>query len=576
MRRIRFDNGRMPMLQRLYIKDVAIIDELNVEFGAGLNIITGETGAGKSIIIGAVGLLLGERAKSDLIRQGARTAVVEGWFDVPSSLFSDLLNESFEIQNDGLILRRELQLSGKSRCFVNDSPVPLALLSAIGDVLVDMHGQHEHQNLLKVDRHLAVLDAFCGDGGLLADVRESFKRCRNIEEELLALHHQETQYRQQRDLLEFQVQEIEKAAPQPGEEEILEKDERLLQNSERIAQATKQLAGMLYEDEGSVAERLAAASGLLSGLVSADSAFEKWAKEVESMRIAVEETVRAAESHGRKVEFNPQRLEEIRERLSWFSRLKKKYGGSMQSVLSFLEESKTKLGKMDTVGDAIRENETLLEKEKARFSGFCVKLSDLRRKTAAELEVKIAGALAELGLKNGIFEVRLRRKPDPEGLVQMEDRQNYQATAQGVDSAEFYVSLNPGEEPKPLSQVASGGEISRIMLALKTVLAEADRVPVLIFDEIDTGISGRTARVVGNNLRDVSRKHQVLCITHLAQIASLADRHFRVAKDVVNNRSRTTVRPLERDERVAEIAKLIGGETVTESALQSARELLGS
>jgi DNA repair protein RecN (Recombination protein N) len=561
------------MLQRLYIKDVAIIDELNLEFGAGLNIITGETGAGKSILMGAVGLLLGDRAKSDMVRQGAQTAVVEGWFDVPTSLFSDLLSESFDIQEDGLILRREVLASGKSRCFVNDSPVPLALLSAIGDVLVDLHGQHEHQNLLRVDRHLSVLDAFCGDDGLLSDVRESYKRCRAIEEELLALHHQETQYRQQRDLLEFQAQEIEKAAPRPDEEEALERDERLLQNSERIVQTAKQLAGMLYEDEGSVSERLAAASGLLSGLDQADPAFGMWAKEAESARITVEETVRAVESYSQKIEFNPQRLEDIRERLSLFGRLKKKYGGSMQNVLAFLEDARAKLGRMDTVGGAIRDNEALLEGEKNRFSGFCAKLSGLRRKTASELQLKIAVALAELGLKNGVFEVRIWHKPHPEGLVLMDGR-TYLATAQGVDSVEFFVSLNPGEEPKPLAQVASGGEISRIMLALKTVLAEADRIPVLIFDEIDTGISGRTARVVGNNLKEVSRKHQVLCITHLAQIASLADSHFCVEKDVVDNRSRTRVRPLGKDERVAEIAKLIGGETVTESALQSARELL--
>jgi DNA repair protein RecN (Recombination protein N) len=563
------------MLQRLYIKDVAIIDELNVEFARGLNIITGETGAGKSIIMGAVGLLLGERAKPDLIRQGSQTAVVEGWFDVPTSLFSDLLSESFDIQDDGLILRREVLASGRSRCFVNDSPVPLALLSAIGDVLVDLHGQHEHQNLLRVERHLAVLDAFCGDDGLMAEVRESYKRCRAVEEELLALHHQETQYRQQRDLLEFQVQEIEKAAPQPGEDEVLERDERLLQNSERIVQTAKQLAGMLYEDEGSVAERLATATGLLSGLVPADPTFEKWAKEAESARITIEETVRSVESYSQKVEFNPQRLEEIRERLSLFGRLKKKYGGSMQNVLAFLEDARSKLGRMDSVGEAIRSNESLLESEKARFSGLCAGLSALRRKTASALQTKIAAALAELGLKNGIFEVRLKNRPDANGLVRIEG-QNYQASAQGMDAVEFFVSLNPGEEPKPLAQVASGGEISRIMLALKTVLAEADRVPVLIFDEIDTGISGRTARVVGNNLKEVSRKHQVVCITHLAQIASLADRHFCVEKDVVENRSRTRVRPLEPDERIAEIAKLIGGETVTESALQSARELLNA
>ena len=563
------------MLRKLIIKDVAIIDELVVDFGPGMNIITGETGAGKSIIIGAVGLILGERARADIVRQGAQTAVVEGWFDVPNALLWGLLDPSFAVPDGGFLLRREVNASGKTRCFINDSPVPLSLLSAVGDVLVDLHGQHEHQNLLKVDRHLMVLDNFNPDGRLRDLVKESFKRTRALEEELESLVHRDVLFKQQRELLEFQVQEIGKVAPREGEEETLEQEERVLQNSERIFQTAKQIAAVLYEDEGSVSERLASAAGLLSGLIPIDTVFDRWAKEIESARIALEEMVRAIESYAGKIEFNPQRLEEIRERLASFSRIKKKYGSTLEHVLSFFEEARAKLDKMETSADAIKRVASVLETEKGRLSDLCIQLSEQRRKTASELESRIAAALEELGLKNGVFRVRMLQKTDPKGPVSREG-QSFAATSQGMDFVEFFVSLNPGEEPKPLAQVASGGEISRIMLALKTVLAEADQVPVLIFDEIDTGISGRIARVVGHSLKEVSRKHQVLCITHLAQIASLADRHFCVEKEVVNNRSRTKVTPLDLDDRITEIAKLIGGETVTDSVIESARELLAS
>ncbi len=561
------------MLKKLYIKNYALIDELNVAFRPGLNILTGETGAGKSIIIGALSLLLGEKAKIDVIRQGASVAVVEGIFDVPPSLKSESVNDQIRIDGNELLLRREVHDSGRSRAFSNDSPISNALLSKIGDLLVDLHGQHAHQTLLKIDRHLDYLDNFGVDAGLRDRVKESFKRFRSLNTDLEALKQKEALLREKRELLEFQVREIAKAGPKEGEEGELELEERILRNTERLFQASNQLTNLLYDGEGSVSEKLSVAETALGELTQVDSVFEKWLKECTSARIAVEEIINHVQTYVSKVAFNPERLEEVRDRLGLFSRLKNKYGGSMENVLRFWEESKKNLEQIETLGDQIDKMTAESEKEKAELSGLCDELSTLRRGVASDLDEKTVDTLEELGLKDGVFRIVLKPKENPQGPVQIGD-QNYTVSNRGIDTAEFLISLNPGEDPKPLVQVASGGEISRIMLALKTVLAEADEIPVLVFDEIDAGISGRIAHVVGRNLKNVSQKRQVICITHLPQIASMADFHFCVKKVVKGNRSRTTIRPLKKEERVMEIAKLIGGEKVTESAIQSARELL--
>lgn len=563
------------MLKKLTIKDYALIDEMSIEFGPGLNILTGETGAGKSIIIGALSLLLGERAKADIIRQGTSMAVVEGLFDAPPSMNLGILGSSVPLEEDGFLLRREVHASGKSRSFANDSPIPQSFLATLGDLLIDLHGQHDHQALLKVDSHLDYLDNFSADRELLESVRESFRRFQSLENDLKILRQKEGMLKEKRELMEFQVQEIEKAHPKKGEEEDLELEEKILRNSERLFQASEQLKALLYGEEGSVSEKIATAEGLLTELKGVDPQFEKQRKECESARITVEEVVNSIQTYISKVEFNPERLEEVRERLGLFTRLKNKHGGSMEKVLEFWEKTKKELETMQTMGEEINQLTEALEEEKKRLAGICEKLSALRKRTAAVLEKQTLVALEELGLKNGRFCIRMEQMENPEGPVQI-GRQNYAVTARGVDKAEFFISLNIGEDPKPLAKVASGGEISRIMLALKTVLAEADNVPVLVFDEIDTGISGRIARVVGKNLKEVSKKHQVICITHLPQIASMADVHFCVEKQVQDNRSITRIRSLEKEERVNEIAKLIGGEKVTESALQSARELLTS
>jgi DNA repair protein RecN (Recombination protein N) len=561
------------MLKHLTIKNYALIDSMSVEFGPGLNILTGETGAGKSIILGAIGLILGERARLDVIRKGASTAFVEAEFEVPSSAAAGML-ESLESDGaDGLLLRREVNDSGRGRCFVNDSPVTLNHLSLLGDRLVDLHGQHEHQALLKSEHHLEYLDNFGTDRELLTRVRESFKKCRSLVELLDSLTNREHLLKDRQELLEFQLEEIRKADPKPGEEERLDQEEKLLKNCERICEAAGRINDLVYEGEGSVLEKLSAAEGLFREFATVDPVFSKWSGESESIKIQIQEILRSVSDYAGKIEANPQRLEELRERLSVFSRLKKKYGGSMMQVLAFARDSEKDLSQIETLQGDIAAAAQELEREKVFFSGQCILLSESRKSAAEKLERKVEAELYDLGLPDGVFRIRLTQKESESGLVDAGGKR-FSASPEGMDLAEFFISLNPGEGVKPLVNVASGGEVSRIMLALKSALAEADAVPVLIFDEIDTGISGRIAHVVGKRLKSLGRNHQVVCITHLPQIASAGDRHFRVTKHVSDNRTSTVIRRIEKEERIREIAKLIGGESVTEAALASARELI--
>jgi DNA repair protein RecN (Recombination protein N) len=561
------------MLKHLTIKNYALIDEMRVEWGPGLNILTGETGAGKSIILGAIGLILGERARTDVIRGGATTAFVEAEFELNPAGGAAVRGNFESGMNGGLLLRREVNEAGRGRCFVNDSPVTLNQLSLLGDSLVDLHGQHDHQALLKQERHLEYLDNFGTDRDLREGVRESHKKCRVLGESLGSLRDRERLARERRELLEFQLEEIRRADPKPGEDERLDQEEKILRNCERIADAAARINDLVYEGEGSVLEKLSAAEGLLREFASVDPAFTRWGGEAESIKIQIQDMLKSVSDYAGKIETDPLRLEEVRERLSLFSRLKKKYGGAMSDVLEFARAAEKDLGQIETLQADIAAASQELEREKDFFSGQCMLLSDARKSAAAELERRVEAALADLGLASGVFRIRIERKESESGLA-FSDGKRFSAGPDGMDHVEFFISLNPGEDVKPLVNVASGGEVSRIMLALKSSLAEADAVPVLIFDEIDTGISGRVAHVVGKRLKSLGRDHQVICITHLPQIASAGDRHYSVAKKVAGNRTTTTIRRIEKEERIVEIAKLIGGESVTEAAMASARELI--
>ncbi|HOV99569.1 MAG TPA: DNA repair protein RecN [Bacteroidota bacterium] len=571
------------MLRNLSIKNYALIEGVEVEFESGLNILTGETGAGKSIIIDAVSLLLGERATAEVVRKGAEKAIVEGAFLVGQhhSLKKFFEEESLEWQ-DELIIRREISAKGQSRCFVNDSPVSVSTLKLIGDRLVDLHGQHEHQSLLRAETHIGLLDEFGGLEGLVDEYQESYRELSKLLETLKELLQREKDLKDRCQLYEFQMREIDAVNPQSGEEAELENELRILENAEKLFEATTQLYQLLYEGDQSVYDALVKARNQLEDLASIDVAFEEPQKECASAVAIVGELTKFVQSYNSKIEFNPERLEFIRERLGQFALLKKKYGGSMENVLQQRQKIGDEFALAENFDTELQQLRSAIEEERKRCSTAAQRLSAKRQEIVPSLSLAVCQELAKLGIPHATFDVRIEQKKiqrseetELSAFVKF-GRECYEATSRGIDNVEFYLSANVGEDPQPLVKVASGGEVSRIMLALKTILAKADRLPLLIFDEIDVGISGRIAQAAGRSLKQLSQFHQIIAITHLPQIAGMADCHFVVEKFETDGRTVSVIRKLTDEEHVREVAKLLSGDNVTETSLQSARELIES
>ncbi len=565
------------MLKSLQIRNYALIEELSVEFGAGLNIITGETGAGKSIIIDALSLILGERADSSMVRKGADKAVVEGILTVAGDQRVRKLLERHDIEpGDELIVRRELSAKGQSRCFLNDTPVTLAALKEIGDLLVDLHGQHEHQSLLRRETHCDLLDSFGGLEALVAEFSAAYDTARGLLEDLLTLRAREKELREKKSFYDFQVKEIDAVGPREGEEEALESEIAILENAEKLYSASERLYGMLYEGEDAVHDRLVIVRNELEHLSRIDPAFEDAGKEAASAAAVVDELAKFIQRYNARIEFNPERLEEIRERLGRIALLKKKYGGSLEEVLRHRAAIGRELAVAENFDGELAALAARLDEQRSICSGIAQRLSAKRYDVAKRMGRAIVESLKELGIAQGQFEARIETTPaeDPASAVVRLGRQWVDATRRGTDTVEFLVSTNAGEDCKPLVKVASGGEISRIMLSLKMILAKSDRLPLLIFDEIDVGVSGRVAQAVGRCMKKLSQFHQLIAITHLPQIAGFADAHYVVEKKETKGRSVTRLRLLDEEEHVAEVARLISGEEITEAGLASARELV--
>jgi len=563
------------MLERLYIKNYALVDELTVTFHEKFNIITGETGAGKSILIDALSLLLGEKADVTVLRTGAEKAIVEGVFRLENAeeLGARLREADIDLTDKELIVRREILATGRSRAFVNDTPVPNSLLEEIGDLMVDLHGQHEHQSLLKPQQHVDFLDAYGSLQALRAEVAEAYHRVMDLRTKLRELQEKEKSLRERRELFTFQLREINQVDPKEGEEEELLRQEKILQNSERLFQSTAALYQDLYEAEGSVAEKLSAAAKLLDELAAIDPRFQALKEECESARVTIEEIAESLSRYHAGIEFDPERLETLQDRLGRLSFLRKKYGGTLSDILDYRRRLQEDLALIENYDEEIAKLQRRVDQARAGLAETCMALSEKRKEVATRLEKEVVEALGALGMGAARFEVQIQWKADPEGLLEREGV-TYRASPKGMDLVEFFISANPGEDLKPLAKVASGGEISRIMLALKSILADADRVPVLVFDEIDLGISGRVAQAVGRSLRGLSSSHQLICITHLPQIASMAHHHFVVEKHSDGTTTWTRIRELAPEERPVEIARLIGGEKITKTAIRSAEELL--
>jgi DNA repair protein RecN (Recombination protein N) len=564
------------MLRSLHIKNYALIEEISVELPSGLVILTGETGAGKSILIGALGLLLGERASAEVVRAGADRAVVEGIFDGAGNSRLKRLLEGLEIDGDDeVIVRREVSAKGQSRCYVNDSPVTLAAQKQIGELLVDLHGQHEHQSLLRVDTHIALVDDFGGLDGMVAEFRGAYDRLLEREERRARLQAREQQLREKREFFAFQLQDIDAVAPQPGEEEQLEAELRILENAEKLFGATDRLYDLLYGADQSVHDQLVVVRNQLQNLAEIDRQFGASASECASAEAIVKELAKFIQAYNARVEFAPDRLEELRERLGRLAMLKKKYGGSLEAVLEHRATVAREVELAENFEGILKSLEGELAGDRRACLTLAERLSAKRHETARRIDRAIVGELAKLGIPHARFSTRIEQQDAPGGAGAVRaGRRSVALNARGYDAVEFYLSTNRGEEERPLAKVASGGEVSRVMLALKSILAKSDRLPVLVFDEIDVGVSGRIAQAVGLSLKTLSGFHQVIAITHLPQIAGLADAHFVVVKSEKGKRSVTSVRKLSLDEQVEEVAKLMSGARVTEAGLAGARELM--
>lgn len=563
------------MLTRLRIENFALIESADIEFGPGLNVITGETGAGKSILIGALNSILGGPASADLVRSGADACAVEGLFelDPQGPAVRALAASGVEAVDGQLVLRREIRAGGRSRAFANQQLIPVRALRQLGARLVDLHGQHEHQSLLDPDHHARFLDE---SGGLRAEaeaVAATCRACRESADALAALKAERQGLREVEELHQYQLEEIRRLAPKPGEDEALESEIQVLEHQTELAQGAGGLYEALYGDEEATVTQLGRARRELERLAEVDPALKSWADAVSEVLYRLEDVAEGLREYGEGLDADPARLVEAHQRLDELVRLRQRHGGNMEAVLmraAELEAQEERSSGLDSaLNQAVARREVLL----AEFAEACRRLSAGRQRAAAELSEQVQTRLKALGMAEAVFQVSLSRAAAEDGLAAA-DGERYRADERGMEAVEFHISANQGERLLPLASVASGGEISRIMLVLKSIIAERDTVGSLVFDEIDVGISGRVAAAVGRRLAELSASHQTILITHLPQIASLADHHFAVRKRREAGRTTTEVVALEAAERTDEIAQLMAGDTVSETARRHAREML--
>ncbi|MCZ7601794.1 MAG: DNA repair protein RecN [Melioribacteraceae bacterium] len=565
------------MIKSLQIKDYALIEKINVEFEKGLNIITGETGAGKSILIDAMSLLLGDRASTEVVRRGSEKSIVEGIFEAEGNkkLVEILKENDIDFWSE-MIVRREISLKGTNRCFVNDTPVPLNLIKDLGYLLVDLHGQHEHQSLLRKETHIEMLDDFTGLDDEISLFKKQIGDLKDVLQKVRELRDKERLLKEKKELYEFQIKEIDSVDPMDGEEEGLEKELNILENSERLLELTTTIFSDLYESDESIFDKLGEIKVQLEELSEIDSTFVEKLDELKNALTQINDIADFVRSYKDNIDLESDRLKEIRDRLGSFIPLKKKYGGSISAVI----EHRKKIGEEFDLVEGFDEKLKVYEKELKQYrikaGETAKKISTKRKKAAKEIKKGVEESLKYLGINESIFEVKFDEELPSltdENFILLNDNK-IKFTSRGIDKVEFYLSTNLGEDVKPLHKVASGGEVSRVMLAMKMNLARNDKLPLLIFDEIDTGVSGRIAQKVGQSLKELSKHHQIIAITHLPQIAGLADHHYFVQKIEKENRSSTSIKLLSKDEQIHEVAKLLGGENITEANLKSAKELM--
>ncbi len=562
------------MLKSLLVKDFALIENILVEFTDGLNIITGETGAGKSILVGALGLLIGERASSEVIRKDATKSIVEGIFlSKQNPKLIRILSENEIEFEDEIIIRREISQKG-NRVFINDTPINLQIIKEIGDLLVDMHGQHAHQSLLDNQKHIEFLDQFLDSFDTLLEYKNQLAIMNQKKKDLANYLKKDKEIREKIDLYQFQRREIINANLHIGEDISSENELNILENSEYLFNTTKAIAELVYDGENSVFDKLAWVQKEIESLAKIDPSFEIQLKEIQSALNSVEEVANYSRNYNSKIDLSPNEVDLVRNRFSEITTIKKKYNKSIEELLLYKEDIHNQIQNAesyrkimdDLIGDIIDLRFTL--------GDLAFEISQQREKVAEKLIPKIQDALSELGMPDAKFQVNITQNEINSPNTLIYEGGNFDYFENGFDLVEFWISTNLGEDLKPLAKIASGGEISRVMLAFKSAAAEKDSIPILIFDEIDTGISGRIGEKVAKKMKNLGKSHQVLAITHLPQIASFGDSHFSISKENENGRVVSKVIKLSENERIIEIAKLLGGEILSDSAMENAKELL--
>jgi len=562
------------MLQELRIRNFAIIQELDVSFENGLTILSGETGAGKSIVVGALGLLLGGRATADMIRTGAEEAMVEAVFDVTgnSELSAEAACSGLDAAGDCLILRRIISRSGRNKIYIGDSAATLQQLALIGGRLLDISGQYSQQLLLHLENHGIILDAFCGNQDLLREYEQAYDAFQNARQELSELQAGEGRLRDQQELFQFQCAEIEQARIQSGEDLELEQERTVLQNARGLYERTFGAYQQLYEDEHSCLGAVQRMERDITQAVGLDPQLQGPSDQLQQAAAMMEDAAFELRGYAERVVVDPQRLEEVENRLELLQQLKRKYGGTLESVQQHLLECSDRLAGISSGSARIEELQTALGQQVDALWAMANVLTQRRLAAAETLQKKAAAELKSIGMAKAVFICTLDSAQCPEAAEP--DVRAAGLSRIGCDQVEFLIVTNQGEDPKPLSKIASGGELSRIVLALKKILAANYRVPTLLFDEVDAGIGGAVAHAVGVKLKEIAGDHQVLCITHLPQIACFGNHHFTVSKMPHKGRTLTDVARLDEGERLQEIARMLGGKHITDATTAHARDML--
>jgi len=576
------------MIEKIIIKNYLLLKDIEIDFSRDFNVITGETGAGKTILINAISLLLGERADYSIISKNKEKMIIEGYLkktkhnkDIIDKFLKENSIESFE---DIMIIRRELYTKGYSRNFINDSPVNINDLKRIGDSLVDIHSQNEHQSLLDKSVHIKLLDSFISKHvpkfvNRLGDYERLFQKLCSLDNEITGLHSKKTELENKRTFIDFQLKEINETDPKPGEDDALEKELKMSENTEFIQQALNSAYLNLYEDSGSVTERLKLIEKELLKLKDLNRDIAQTLNDISNTAVTLNEASKQISDISNNITFDPEKIESMRERLFKLQFIKKKYGSNIETILKTKEELEKDLSLLENFDDRMQSVQKEIDSIKSKLYKLAQEISAARKEKSAMLEKEIVKVMKDVGFEFAEFKVEIAELTESaesgkSNFTVKQKNGNVRLANYGTDNVEFLVRVNKGDEFSSLRKTASGGEISRIMLAVKTVLADADDIDVLIFDEIDTGISGRIAQKVGKVLKKLSDYHQVVSITHLAQIAALGDEHFLVEKESDKDKTLTHIRKLDKNEKVIEVAKLLSGEKVTDASIKSAKELM--